>query len=284
MSFPYPARWTRRIAVTVVLAATAVGCTLLTPREHHTSASVVDYLYADAAAPAVTPGTPLLRLPLRVGIAFVPSRALASATLTEVRKREMLQRVADHFKQYDFVKSIEVIPTDYLQPRGGFTNLDQIRALYGVDVIALVSYDQVQFTDEGLLSLTYWTIVGAYVVPGEKNDTQTLLDTVVMDISSRRMLFRAPGTDRITGRATLVNASEQLRADSGASFDTASQKMIDNLDQELARFREKVKQNPADFRVERAPGYSGGSGGGSLDGVWMGVLGVAAAAALLRRR
>lgn len=40
-----------------------------------------------------------------------------------------------------------------------------------MDVVALVSRDQVQFTDQGLLSLTHWTLVGAYIVPGERNDT-----------------------------------------------------------------------------------------------------------------
>ncbi len=47
-------------------------------------------------------------------------------------------------------------------------------------------YDQVQFTGEGLLSLTYWTIVGAYLVPGEKNETKTMLDAAVFYIASRR--------------------------------------------------------------------------------------------------
>ena len=259
------APWPRRLAAALALAAALGGCTLLNPREHHGTASVVDFLYADSTVAATPPRTPVLRLPLRVGIAFVPCRTVASASLTQARQSEMLQRMANHFKRYNIVKTIDVIPSDYLQPRGGFGNLDQIKILYGVDVIALVSYDQVQFTDEGALSLTYWTIVGAYVVPGERNDTQTLLDTVVMDIASHKMLFRAPGSDHITGRASLVNASEQLRADSVASFDAAGQRMIDNLDLELARFREKVKQNPADYQVERPSGTGAGAGGGSLE-------------------
>lgn len=32
----------------------------------------------------------------------------------------------------------------------------------GADIIALISYDQVQFTDEGLASLSYWTVLGYY--------------------------------------------------------------------------------------------------------------------------
>ena len=109
----------------------------------------------------------MLSIPLKVGIAFVPEQSSSArgvslwtgarrgATLAETTKAQLLERVAEHFRNIKFVSDIEVIPSAYLTPRGGFTNLDQIRTMYGVDVIALVSYDQVQFTDEGMLSLTY---------------------------------------------------------------------------------------------------------------------------------
>lgn len=146
--------------------------------------------------------------------------------------------------------------------RGSFANLDQIRTMYGVDAIALLSYDQVQFTDEGMLSLTYWTIVGAYVVPGEKNDTHTMLDAVVYDIKSRKMLFRAPGTNHIKGKTTLVNLSEGLRANSEEGFNEAAREMITNLDQQLANFTDKVKERPDEYKVVHSPGFTGR---GSLD-------------------
>ncbi|MEQ1704159.1 MAG: Ig-like domain repeat protein, partial [Ilumatobacteraceae bacterium] len=50
---------------------------------------------------------------------------------------------------------------------------------YGLDVIALVSYDQVAHSAETTSSFLYWTIVGAYVVKGNKNDVQTFVDTAV---------------------------------------------------------------------------------------------------------
>jgi rhombotail lipoprotein len=189
-----------------------------------------------------------------------------SPALTEKRKSDLMQEVADHFKKYPFVKDIEIIPSAYLRPGGSFSNLEQIRTMYGVDVIALLSYDQVQFTDEGKLSLTYWTIVGAYVIPGEKNDTQTMLDAVVYDIPSRKMLFRAPGLSRIKGSATLVNQSEELRADSGKGFDAAAKEMIVNLDEQLTNFTAKVKERPEEFKVVHSSEYRGG-GGGSIDPV-----------------
>jgi rhombotail lipoprotein len=61
-----------------------------------------------------------------------------------------------------------------------------------------------------------------------------------------------------------VNLSEELRADSIKGFDLATQQMISNLDAELARFREKVKENPEQIKVVQSTGYSGG-GGGALD-------------------
>lgn len=239
---------------------------------HQTRArsSVVDYLYPKGSEEVVKPSIPVIKLPVKVGIAFVPEQAAQwrganfwtrssdMPALSEAKKAELLGRVAEHFRKQDFVSDIEVIPSAYLTPRGGFANLDQIRTMYGIDVIALVSYDQVQFTDEGAWSLTYWTLVGAYIVSGEKNDTSTMLDTAVYDIPSRKMLFRAPGTSNVKGSATPVNLSEELRADSVKSFEDATTGMIANLDAQLASFKEKVRKNPEQVKIVHSAGYSGG--------------------------
>ena len=39
-----------------------------------------------------------------------------------------------------------------------------------------MSYDQVQNSFHNNRSLAYWTIVGAYFVRGDRNETHTLLD------------------------------------------------------------------------------------------------------------
>lgn len=267
----------QRLALLALAAAFLAGCASQNTR--HTAVSVVDYLYPNTKDPIVTPGVPLLTLPLRVGVAFVPGTGPhgGAASLTEKKKNDLMEEVAGHFRKYAFVKSIELIPSAYLRPRGSFANLDQLRTMYGVDVIALLSYDQVQFTDQGALSLTYWTIVGAYVVPGEKNDTTTMLDAVVYDIASRKMLFRAPGVSSIKGRATLVNLSEELRRDSEAGFDQAARQMVANLDAQLALFREKVKARPEEVKIQYSAGYTGGGDLGDLAGA-AGLLAVAALA------
>lgn len=278
-----------RIVVSVIIALSLVGCAGGMKTRHYSS--VVEYLYPDARDTVAPEGVASLSVPVTVGVAFVPGgdsrrsgssfRWGAGGTLTESERTKLMGEVADHFRQYEFIDRIEIIPSAYLTPRGSFTNLDQIRAMYGVDVIALVSYDQMQFTDEGFLSLTYWTIVGAYIVPGDKNDTHTMLDTAVYHIPSRRLLFRAPGTSHIAGRSTYVNLSEQLRKDSAEGFTTAATGMIGNLDLQLQQFREKLKTKPKEYAVQYRSGYSGGGGAFGLTG--LAFLLVAAAGLRFRR-
>jgi rhombotail lipoprotein len=249
-----------RLALMSLVFAIASGCAGM--RGQHTTTSVVDYLYPNAKTePVAEQGIPVLSLPMRVGIAFVPERS--GSTLTEAKKAELLEKVAANFRKLDFIKSIEIIPSAYLTPQGGFQNLDQIRTMHGIEAIALVSYDQKQFTDEGIASIVYWTIVGAYVIPGEKNSTYTMVDAVIMHIPSRKMLFRAPGTSQIKGYSTPVNLSEKLRLDSEKGFNQAVDQMIPNLAQQLAAFQVKVKASPEEYKVVRAD--SGSRGGGVLD-------------------
>ena len=235
-------------------------------RSTHHSSSVVKYLYPDKNEPVETSQIPTLSLPLKVGVAFVPETAGRNYGFTEKEKNQLLREISGHFKKYKFVKSIEILPSAYLTPSGSFANLDQIRTMYGIDVIALVSYDQTQFTDEGLASISYWTLIGAYIVPGEKNDTHTMVDAAVYDIKSRKMLFRAPGISHVKGKATPVNLSEELREDSLEGFKVASEGLVKNLAEQLELFREKVKEAPQEYQIVHKPGYVGG---GSLDSVFL---------------
>ncbi|MCI0411020.1 MAG: rhombotarget lipoprotein [Acidobacteria bacterium] len=263
-----------KLALLIIIVATATGCALLdslmSSRRSHQASSVVQYLYPDKAEPLEKPTIPVLSLPLKVGIAFVPEDQPVprrgrspEAVFTEKQKVALMDEVSSHFKKYPFVKSIELIPTAYLRPKGSFANLEQLRSMFGVDVIVLLSYDQAQFTDEGLLSLSYWTLVGAYIVKGEKNDTNTLMDAAVYDIPSHKMLFRAPGISSVKGTATPVNLGEQLRRDSDTGFKDAAGNLVVNLQQQLEAFQERVKTSPGEVQIVKKPGYTGG---GSLDG------------------
>lgn len=265
-----------KFAVMFLLVGGLCGCETFRGRSHHRATSVIRFLYPGDTEHVAAPAIPVLSLPLKVGIAFVPIESarggVSDATVNEAQKMALIKEVSHHFKKYPFVKSIELIPTAYLRPGGSFANLDQLRSMFGVDVIALLSYDQVQFTDEGLLALSYWTIVGAYLVQGEKNDTRTMLDAVVYDIASRQMLFRAPGTSHIKRAATPVNLSEELRHDSEAGFQVAATNLVSALDSQLGEFKERVKNSPEEIKVVRKPGYVGAAALGAFEVLLLGAM------------
>lgn len=247
-------QWSLLVIIVGSAAVLMSGCAGGSSQHYH-STSIVNYLYSDEAQQAHEPDIPVLSLPLTLGIAFVPDAS--GMIFTERDKMALMKEVGSHFKQHAFVKSIDLIPSAYLTEQGGFTNLNQIQTMHGIDIMALLSYDQTQFTDEGLMSVAYWTIVGAYIVPGEKNDTHTMVDAAVYDIKSRKMLFRAPGLSHIKGYSTPINLSEQLRLDSQKGFEEASKELVLNLQDQLALFEEKVKELPEDYTVVHEPGYTG---------------------------
>ncbi len=241
------------------------------------SSSLVDYLYpAGEVPPNVQDTIPYLELPLRVGIAFVPPQS-GRSVISEATKVELLENVKAEFVDRDYIEHIEVIPETYLRSSRGINGMQQVARIYGVDVMALVSYDQVAVSEDNRASLLYWTIVGAYVIKATSNEVQTFVDTAVFDVKTARLLFRAPGMDRTSDRSTLVESGEVVRKTRDASFAAAMGTMTDALAMELDRFRTRVKDDPKVAAVEWKPGY----GGGGAAGPWL-LLALLAAAA--RRR
>lgn len=234
------------------------------------SSSLVDYLYPKGQVPPeVQDAIPYLELPLRVGIAFVPSQAGAS-TISEATKIQLLENVKAEFADRPYIEYIEVIPDTYLRSSNGISGMQQVARLYGVKVMALVSYDQVAMSEDNPSSFLYWTIVGAYTIKATSNEVQTFVDTAVFDVNTAQLLFRAPGIDKMSGRSTLVESSEVVRKTRDASFANAMGSMTQNLALELDRFRERVKQNPAVAEVK----WKQGSGGGSMGWLLLGLLGL----------
>lgn len=243
--------------------------------------TVVEYLYPKGDKPTLAPTVPELRLPLRVGIAFVPGERFGD--LSEAERDRLLNRVKSAFANRPYISTIEVIPSAYLRAGGGFDNLAQAARMFNVDVVTLLSYDQVQFNDSNRLSLLYWTIVGAYLVNGDQYDVNTLVDASVFDVNSRNLLFRAPGTSQIKGSSPLVKFSEASRAARGEGFRQAIDNLIPQLDKELETFRVRVKEEKIARIVER-PGYSSGRSGGDTGLAGLGLIGITAAFALARQR
>jgi rhombotail lipoprotein len=250
----------RDVSLLIVAATTLCACAAMWGQPRHgVSSSLVDYLYPKGEEPPPPPTTvPHLDLPVRVGLAFVPSNNPNIEGLSEAHKAELLGQVKQAFSDRDFISDIQIIPDAYLRSSRGFQSVDQVSRLYQLGVIALVSYDQVAITDDTKASIAYWTIVGAYFIPGSKHDVQTFVDTAVFDVKTHALLFRAGGVNASHATSTLVNASATVREEQAKGFSLAMADMTTNLTKELDVFRERVKS-------EHVITVSDKSGGGAAD-------------------
>jgi rhombotail lipoprotein len=262
----------------------APGC----QTQAHNSSSLVSFLYPDGRTPPPQNAIPELHVPLRVGLAFLPSQNSYGATsLNAAQKEQLLDRIRQRFVSRPFVSEIVVIPDYYLTSARGFAGLDGVQRLYNIDLMALVSYDQVTHTDDNDLSLGYLTIVGAYVLRGSSHDTATLVDLAVVDPATRSLVLRAGGVSTSHGNSTLVNVERATREASANGFDDATNQMIGNFDTALTAFQSDVRSGRANVHVvarNNAASRYGGGGGGALDPIDLAALLLLIAAAAWRSR
>jgi rhombotail lipoprotein len=294
MRFAAPARLLFCVSAFVLLA---LGCA---PGSVRRSASVIDYLYPSGNVSS-PPQEIQLQLPLRVGIAFVPdgmhsmhgiegvSQSSLADAFSEPQQRELLKRVAEAFRGTPDVSLVEVLPTHNMKGKGGFDELQPLAAMYGLNLVTLVSYDQVQFDERDASSLLYWTIIGNYLVPGDLHETQTLLDASVFDMSTRALLFSGSGSSIVKGRSTANSVRRELRLASGEGFEKATDDLIANLGISLGVFRENVKKGTLKGlgtpsvqvhrqEVQSAAASAGALGAADLAGVALLALGAGMAA------
>ena len=240
------------------LSATLVGgCASMEPAtKQRQVASVLSYLYPGSErAPPIPDQVAEIKVPFRIGAAFAPDHTPGEFRLPESDRMKLSGQVRDSFARYPFVKEIIAVPSMYLEPGGGFSNLDRIDALLNLDVIVLVSFDQVQNAGATGWSFLYWTGIGAYVIEGARYDILTTVETSVFDIKSRRLLMRADGISTIKGTATMVGFWERAREARTNGFNEAIKGMIAKLHSELKAFRERAPTDPA-IRLILPPGYN----------------------------
>lgn len=208
-------------------------------------ASVLAYLYPGAESVLAAPTTVAeIRVPFRIGVAFVPDNAPAEFRLAESERIVLAGKVRDAFANYPFIREIVPVPSIYLDQGGGFANLERMAALLKLDVVALVSFDQVQHAGASGWSFLYWTGLGAYMIEGDQYDILTVVETTVFDVKSRQLLMRAGGMSNIKGAATMVGFAERAREARNKGFADAMTDMIANLHREVKAFRERAPKEP----------------------------------------
>jgi len=259
-------RWLSLCVVVVALCGCAnLGCMPNCSSHARNSSSLVDFLYPHGAAPPRQDAIPQLRIPLRVGLAFLPSNDFdATGGLDAAHREALLERIRQRFSSRKFVAEIVVIPDYYLKGRSGFAGLEGVQRLYGVDVMALVSYDQITHQDENYWSLGYLTIVGAYVLKGSRHDVSTLVDLAVVDPVSRSLVLRAGGTSTGHGNTTWIDAQRETRGAAVDGYDAAADQMIEHFDAALTKFEADVRSGNAAVKVVRKNDAGRSGGGGAL--------------------
>jgi rhombotail lipoprotein len=233
--------------------------------------NLMSYLYPQRMEPPPPSPNVRLQLPLRIGIAFafVPPEPVHGRYGADFRtvfppdaETRLLSIVKKAFEGRDWVSEIAMIPSSYLEPHGGFENLDQVAQLMNVDVIALASLDQLQVSHPRRASFLYVSVIGAYLLPLDRNETRTLIDAAVFHVPSRTFLLRAPGISRISGSSTAMDIEAKLDERSIKGFDLAMQDLARNLNREVDTFKASVASGERkDVDIVTAKGASVRGGG-----------------------
>jgi len=247
------------------------------------STPLVDFLYTDGKVPEQD-AQPELQLPIRVAVSFLPGgNGPNSFQPGAIDREKVLNALRENFRSLPYVSEIVIVPDYYLRAgKGdGLTQIQQLSHLYHFDLFALVSYDQIQNSYQNERSLAYWTIVGAYIVRGDRNETHTLLDVAVIDPKSRALVMRAGGTSALKANTTAVDAEHHANAQSSHGFEVATEQLIANFSRELTDFEQRVRDGTASVKVVRQA-KSGGTG--ALDPLLLATLALGTALVSFRRR
>ena len=99
----------------VALSTVMAGCTTAPSKAYRNyRTSIIRFLGNDERTIQIQNSTaPTLTVPLKAGIAFAPSMDYGEG-FPEKERMSLMQKIAEQFKTYEFVESIELIPSLYL--------------------------------------------------------------------------------------------------------------------------------------------------------------------------
>src|SRR5437870_4591551 len=119
MSIYFEETMSKKIGITliVLLCAVLAACASFYPSHRDgVSSSLVSFLYPGGAMPdQERDETPNLKVPVTIGLAFVPTMSSGYPSgLPEALKNELLERVKASFKSRAYIREILIIPEIYL--------------------------------------------------------------------------------------------------------------------------------------------------------------------------
>lgn len=238
-----------------VLCLTGCASLGLDQKRHIKSTSLISFLYPDKDFPSEN-SMPHLQLPLNVGLAFIPPTS-GSAEPTQAFQQQLLSQVKSEFSDKDYINKIVIIPSMYLKHGRNAIELEYLKQMFQIDVIALVSYDQITRRADNLKSLTYFTVLGAFIFKGSEFDTSTLLDLAMVDIDTKVILLRAAGVANARDDFKESHVNKKYHQLTRKNFNTAIGALSDNLKLAVNQFEFDLKHKPKEsqIKVSSKPGY-----------------------------
>lgn len=241
-----------------------------------------------------------LTLPARVGVSFVPGDP-ATQGIPEATKKEVIEAVRSQLAKHTrYVAGAQGIPSIYLTPKGGVSNLEQVARQFDVDVLVLLGANQFQKHERNsLAAFLDITVIGAFIIPGSTVDTSTVLEAAVYHVPSRALIFRTDGADRTTSRSTQFGSNQSAQNDAVSSIEDASKKLVVSIGEALVNFEKfdvatapeiRPVSSVADTPHDSGQDYWGrvrthrSTGGGAQGGLWILMTGAALLCTAITRK
>jgi rhombotail lipoprotein len=262
--------------------------------------NLATYLFGGNASQDPVQKVPL-KLPAKVGVAFVPGD-LATQNIPDTTKKDVIESVRSQLaKHTKYVAGAQSIPSLYLTPKGGVSNLEQVARQFDVDVIVLLGASQFQKHERNsLAAFLDLTVIGAFVIPGNTVDTATVLEAAVYHVPSRALVFRTDGADQKRSRSTQFGANQSAQNDAVSSIYDASKKLVVSIADALVNFEKFDVSTASEIKPIAAAGgdtsHSGqenywgkvgsyrSSGGGAFDYIWILMTGAALLCSGIRKQ
>jgi|GEM_PF-1356120 len=202
--------------LTMVLVAVALAGCAHNGRVRESSSVTLDKVIESAKDSRVATDKSPLTFPASVAILMVPGDGQVPETVLHQAAEGLKQQLLENKK---YIGSVSIVSTFDVNKK---MTLEQVRSSYAADVVILIFYHQDQRTmQSGPAALLDAAIVPAFVVPGVKVHTATLIEGVVSHIPSNAVIFRTSGHEERNSYSTSYSEENVGAAASVDSFNAA---------------------------------------------------------------
>lgn len=223
------------VSLICMLAAVMIGgCAADVHRTRVTgTAPIFSYLSLKDSTIGATPTEPL-RFPTRVAIVYAPP--MSTKPLTEQVPQTTLHAAAESLKakllaRSAYVKSVVIGHT------GETLSLEQIRNMYGCDIVVILSYSQLQSAERGGISKALdITLVGGHLYPGVTITTETGIEATVVHTPTQYILFTESGSNSRKSYSTPGGVNTTAGNEARKGFTAAIDDLADRMGKIIAKY------------------------------------------------